>query len=105
MQLDLSELTMSTFAGHEGTLFRFEANGSAFALKMIRVYAQPGQFPGRRTPFSVLFSGPAERVFVQGIGRLSADGFGGADLFMTRIMPPSPIELDRPAGFYEVVFT
>lgn len=67
-------------------------------LVLVEATAKPTGHPDD-TAFSLVFRGPTDRSFVQGIVRLRHDAIGDHDIFMTAIS-----EKDE-GRFYEAVFT
>ena len=92
------ELSAETFAPHVGTTFRVlveDANAGVSAIELAEVRLGTPQ-PGapREQPFSLHFTGPADRLLEQGTYVLDHDQLGRLDIFLVAIGP----------GRYEAVF-
>ncbi len=97
--IDLATVEMSAFAPHIGTEFAVGDEGAA-TLTLTAVDAARGATgQGRRSAFSLLFSGPRQSMLWQGIHTLEHPILGRLDLFLV------PIEPDMRGARYEAVFT
>lgn len=99
----LESLTLETFAPRIGERFRLSADaGQAVEVTLIEATplgAAARSQAARRTPFSVVFLGPAAPVWPQHIYRVEHDVMGTLDLFLVPLGP-------RDGGMmYEAVFT
>jgi hypothetical protein len=109
----LETLTAADFKSLQGTRFRLIGKSSAGNGPAVSVEAEladvsenaPGPPGASRTPFSVVFHGPIEPVFPQGIYQLEHEQFGTLELFVVPIGPNEVAPSETPAAMrYEVVF-
>jgi hypothetical protein len=98
----LQDLTESSFSPLLGTTCRLVVADSAPPVELeIAEVSLAGQVrDGQRTPFSVVFLGPAGRHLPQGIYHLEHEQLGRLDLFLVPIGP-------EPSGRhrYQAIFT
>lgn len=91
----LADVTPDTFRPHVGTGFSIEVEvDEPIVLTLEEVHAHGAGHELRPQPFSLVFSGPQDRLATQGNFLLRHPALGDLVLFMV------PIE----AGRYEVVF-
>jgi hypothetical protein len=111
--LNPAAVTAAMFAPFEGQDFLFLSGELQLRLTLFEVGRNKKDGIGQRTPFSLLFTGPGDSSFLQGIGRLSAPRFGELEIFVTRVMPPpsacqgmaqQPAANPAGPGYYEAVF-
>ena len=100
----LETFTVATFAERLGERFDLQAEDeSSFAVELIEATAlgsgEPAAGGDRRTPFSIVFRGPARPVLPQRIYRLEHAALGAFELFLVPIGP------DGAGMRYEAVFT
>jgi hypothetical protein len=108
----LETLTAGDFRGAQGTRFRLAGGpGSgmpaAVDVELIDVTEHAARPAGTfRTPFSLLFHGPAEPVMPQGTYRLEHEHLDALELFVVPVEAPGPAGSGpaRPVTCYEVVF-
>jgi hypothetical protein len=95
----LEDFTIETFAARVGERFRirFEAGGPAEA-ELVEVTPVGLPAEGVRTPFSLVFRGPAGASQPQRIYRVEHDELGDFELFLVPIAP------DDEGPLYEAVF-
>ena len=92
----LADATADTFRPHVGTGFAIEVEGGEpLVITLDDVEVRPGAPGGRTDPFTLLFSGPPERMVPQATLRLSHDVLGHLDIFLVPLGP----------GRYEAVFS
>jgi hypothetical protein len=98
----LERLTCADFARDVGTTFRLEW-GDARGIPLVLVEAK--EVPGRagspdapRTPFTLVFRGPAEPVFPQRTYALAGPASGRLEIFLV------PVGRDAAGVLYEAVF-
>ena len=90
---------------YQNQTFRISADsGAQLEVELVEVtdLGAPGatiEDKGKRRPFSLVFSGPMDPVFPQGIYRLEHDKFEALHVFFVPIGP------DSKGMRYEVVFT
>ncbi|HVF75250.1 MAG TPA: hypothetical protein VM938_09385 [Acidimicrobiales bacterium] len=91
----LADPTPDTFRPHVGTPFSIEVEGGdPLVLTLEEVQAHAGGHEQRAEPFTLVFSGPADRQAPQATLRLTHQAIGAFDLF---IVPTG-------VGRYEAVF-
>lgn len=97
--MDLADLDHETFERHAGERFTLRAGDGALELTLSSVTAgvAPAD-PQARTPFSLVFEGPAEPVAGQATYRLEHPELGALDVFVV------PIGADADGAGYEAVF-
>jgi len=108
----LETLTAEDFRGAQGTRFRLAdgpGNGTPAAVdvELVDVTEHAARPAGTvRTPFSLLFHGPAEPVMPQGMYRLEHEHLDALELFVVPVEPAGPAGPGRARAVtcYEVVF-
>lgn len=88
-------LSPDTFRPHVGTTFTIEVEGGeplALTLEEVQVHAQGHEH--RAEPFTLVFTGPSDRLVPQATLKLAHEVVGELDIFLV------PTELGR----YEAVF-
>ena len=99
--MDLSQLTYETFRDRKGQSFR--DTGAGIDLELLEVddlTAVARNVPSdARTPFSLIFRGPAEPAVSQGIRPLEHDELGTLEIFVV------PIALEPDGMRYQAVFS
>lgn len=100
MRRMLESLKISDFSGRVGEEFRLEGPAGAVPLRLVEVVdlgwrENPGP---RRSPFSLVFSGPQAPVFPQRIWPLEHAALGRLEIFIVPIGP------DGSGMRYEAVF-
>jgi hypothetical protein len=89
------DLSPDTFRPHIRTAFAIEVEGAEpLVLTLEEVRLHPGGHDQRAEPFTLLFSGPVDRMAPQATLRLAHDHLGPLDIFLV------PVETGR----YEAVF-
>jgi hypothetical protein len=96
MHLDL--VTAADFQPHAGSSFVVKLPGGSFPVELVEVTEQPQHARGGRTPFSLVFRGPAQPIISQGTYLFSHDVLGEASIFIV------PIQPDSLGSRYEAVF-
>jgi hypothetical protein len=92
----LAGATADTFRPHVGTGFAIEVDGGEpLVITLDDVDVHPGRGGPRAEPFTLLFSGPPERMAPQATLRLAHDVLGRLDIFLVPLGP----------GRYEAVFS
>ena len=99
--MDLSELTIDTFAPRAGESFRDTEAGTTLELLQVEDLTEVARnvAPGQRTPFSLVFRGPREPVVDQSIRTLAHDELGELALFLV------PIAQEADGMRYQAVFS
>lgn len=99
----MDQLALSDFEPHIGSVFKLDNSDNpgidlvlATAEKITTSSSNP--LPGGR-PFSLIFRGPAESSFEQGIRPLSHPVMGFIEIFLV------PIQPDATGALYEAVFS
>jgi hypothetical protein len=108
----LETLTAEDFRGAQGTRFRLAGgpgNGAPAAVdvELVDVTEHAARPAGTfRTPFSLLFHGPAEPVWPQGTYRLEHEHLDALELFVVPVEPSGAPGAGRARAVtcYEVVF-
>ena len=102
----LGTFTVETFGRRLGERFRIHPQGAPpydvtliEATALARDAGRGGGDDGGRTPFSIVFRAPADRLLPQQIYRLDHDAIGTFEIFLVPIGP------DREGMRYEAVFT
>ncbi len=96
--VDLRSVTPETFEGLVGDTFTCAAGETTIELSLDECTAGVAPAGGAsRTPFSLVFGGPAEPLLGQGIRRLEHARLGAFEIFLV------PIAADAGAR-YEAVF-
>lgn len=100
---ELAELTLETFSGRLGDRFQLTPAGSGaeaspVELRLSEAVALGEAPPGLRSPFSIVFSGPAENIQPQGVYRLEHEVLGRFELFLVALQPAG-------GGRYEAIFS
>jgi len=99
---DLGALSADQFSPHVGSIFRLPVDdGEDLDLELVDVAARPGDTVegAQRQPFSILFRGPADRVFEQQTCSMVHPVLGELSLFLV------PLEPDKEGACYEAVFS
>lgn len=95
----LEKLQCQDFSSRIGDTFRLALDGGeTLELELIEA-AEVGGTAKDRTPFSVVFRGPAEPVLAQQICHLEHRELGSLDLFLV------PLSQAEDGADYEAVFT
>ena len=97
----LEGLTLARFADHLGERFHVRLPGSAGALEVELIRADPlpaGRSPGRKQPFVLEFRGPLEPRLGQGTWTLEHESLAKLDLFVVPVGP------DGQGLCYEAIF-
>lgn len=99
--MDLSDLTYETFRDRKGQSFRDTEAGIALELLEVDDLAEVARnVPAdSRTPFSLIFRGPAEPVVSQGIRPLEHDELGTLEIFIV------PIAQEQDGLRYQAIFS
>ena len=97
----LETFTRSTFEPLLGDTFRVHLGGPGAIEVVLTDASELSMASARpdRTPFSIVFRGPAGGILPQGTYRMDHQGLGAFDLFLV------PIGADGEAVRYEAVFT
>jgi Domain of unknown function (DUF6916) len=101
----LEHLTVETFAPAVGDTFVLDAGDAGrLDLELLDARALERDDPpgsgesGRRTPFTVVFRGPAEPLLPQRIYRLEHATLGPLEIFIV------PVARDEAGAVYEAIF-
>jgi len=99
--MEIKDLTYETFRDRTGESFRDTEAGIALdLLEVDDLTAVARNVPAdARTPFSLVFRGPAEPVVSQGIRPLEHDELGTLEIFIV------PIALEQDGLRYQAVFS
>jgi hypothetical protein len=98
--LDLGGLTLEAWSGRLGEAFKAEhGDGTPVDFELVEATALMTRPPdtGAGSGFSLLFRGPAEPRFEQGIVSLENAEWGTVDLFVV------PLRRDQGGVFYEAI--
>lgn len=97
---ELIELTLATFEPLVGQVFTIASADDACIQATLIEAVSAGEKPmaGGRAPFSIVFSGPGERILPQGIRRLEHETLGALDVFLV------PLQPEAGAARYQAVF-
>ena len=96
-RVDLGELTLATFEPLVGDRFDVEATPAPVAFTLVSATAA-GEWPGGRTPFSLVFLGPGEPLLPQATYALRHAVLGVLEIFLV------PIARDADGVRYEAIF-
>jgi hypothetical protein len=96
--MNLSELTVETFAPRIGESFTIAAEPDPIAL-VLDAAEELGEWPGGRQPFDLRFRGPHDPLLEQAIYRLEHAELGPLEIFIV------PIGRDADSTTYQAVFT
>lgn len=98
--MDLDAVSAADFNPHIGSAFLIRFTDGEYTLRLAEVTEQPALgWPGSsRSPFSLVFSGPAQPILRQGTYLLQHDVLGDLTLFIV------PIQPDSSGSRYEAVF-
>ena len=101
----LDDLTLDTFASLLHGTFRADVGtGEPLVLELVEAVDLGGHSvtasprPGERSPFSIVFRGPAEPMLAQRTHRIEHERLGAFELFLV------PIGRDSSGMRYEAVF-
>lgn len=99
---ELAGLTADSFDDLVGDRFQLVAGSEApepgeLRLSEVSVLGPPP--PGLRTPFSLVFTGPADSIRLQGIYRLEHEALGSFELFLVPLAP------DGSGARYQAIFS
>jgi hypothetical protein len=99
--MDLAALTYDMFAGRVGETFRDDAAGLELELVEVEDLTPIARNvpAGARTPFSLMFRGPAEPAVAQGIRSLGHDEIGELAIFIV------PVAKEADGMRYQAVFS
>ncbi len=96
-RVDVADLVKSTFAPHLHTTFQFRVeSGDRVDLELIEVADLRGTPSEGR--FSLMFRGPSDRPFSQGICEISHDQIGVFSIFVV------PVGANEEHAYYQAVF-
>ena len=84
--MELSDVTVETFAGREGERFWIAFPDGRVELTLAAVEGQPEHW-GSREPFSITFHGPLERVLPPQTWPLEHEELGRLEIFVVPIGP------------------
>jgi hypothetical protein len=91
---DVAALTLDDFTGHVGEPFAIGPlagpDGEPITVEVHLHEAEalgPDPGDGRRTPFSLVFTGPMDRMLSQGTARLDHATLGVLELFVVPVQP------------------
>ncbi len=99
----MDNLALSAFEDHAGSVFKL-AVGADREIDLVLISAErmpttgPVATPESGRPFSLLFRGPQEQPFGQGIHHLSHPEIGEIGIFLV------PMQPDAEGPLYEAVF-
>ena len=92
--------TLQDFRAQIGTTFRVEGLEAEVDLELNSVDDLPVSGPGRAEPFSLLFTGAADRFLPQATYRMRHETLGELEVFFVPIGPDPQTGLMR----YETIF-
>lgn len=94
------DLTLETFAEHVAETFRVRGSADDVGVDITLSFAEPlvQDAVGGRTPFSIMFHGPADRILPQQIFAIEHETLGTFELFLV------PLQPDQDGARYEAVF-
>jgi hypothetical protein len=97
----LEQFTIDTFRPLVGASFRVEGDDTPLELELVAVdqLGEEGGASSRRSPFSLVFRGPAEPLLPQRIYPFENDALGRFEIFIVPIGP------DESGMGYEAIFT
>jgi hypothetical protein len=99
MRRMLENMTFGDFSGRVGEEFLLEGPSGAVSLTLAEAVDLARDQPGpRRSPFSLIFRGPASPIFPQRIWALEHAALGRLEIFLVPIGP------DAAGMRYEAVF-
>ena len=95
----LETLTKESWTSYLNHAFKIDLESESLAMELVEVSGL-GEKPGAdREPYSLVFRGPAQPVFEQGLIELKHQELGALALFLVPIGP------DSQGMCYEAVFT
>lgn len=99
--MDIQDLTYETFRDRTGQAFRDTEAGISLELLEVEDLTAVARNvpPDARTPFSLVFRGPAEPAVSQGIRPLEHDELGSLEIFVV------PIGMEPDGLRYQAVFS
>ena len=99
--MDISDLTYETFRDRHGQSFRDTEAGITLELLEVDDLTAVARNvpPDARTPFSLIFRGPAEPAVSQGIRPLEHDELGALEIFVV------PVAMESDGMRYQAVFS
>ncbi|HEX7119524.1 MAG TPA: hypothetical protein VF212_12090 [Longimicrobiales bacterium] len=96
----IESFTHELFSGRKGEVFRIRLGaGHAIETRLIEVRERARHARTDRTPFTLLFRGPADAVLPQRIYPMEHDELGAFELFLVTVGP------DAEGMRYEAVFS
>ena len=102
--LPLDELSADRFKPCEGQTFRIPTDGGTLELELTQVSSLKGDTPRKdKSPFSLLFRGPAGTHFEQQIVPLENETLGRLELFLVPLGPD--LKDEGRSTLFEAVFT
>ena len=99
--MELSDVTVETFAGREGQRFWIRFSDGTLELTLAAVEGQPEHWGSTeaREPFSITFHGPLEHVLPPRIWPVEHEELGRLEMFVVPIGP------EADAMRYQAVFS
>jgi len=95
----VQDLTVEDFAARVNDDFRVSDGSASWQFSLVEAAARGSGRPGKRTPFALLFLGPAAPILPQAMYRFEHPALPPLDLF---IVPVGP---DGDRMRYEAIFT
>jgi len=95
----VQDLTVEDFAAHLNEDFTVSHGTASWQFSLVEAAARGTGRPGKRTPFSLLFVGPASPTLPQAIYRFEHAALPPLDIFIVPIGP------DGDRMRYEAVFS
>jgi hypothetical protein len=100
--MDLTDVTVETFAGREGQRFWIEFQDGELDLTLASVTPAPDNYAssGKRHPFSVIFHGTLEHVLPQQMWPVKHEELGATEMFLVPVGPDDAAAVMR----YQAIF-
>ena len=99
--MDLANLAHEHFTGLLHERFRVQNGGAVVELELVEVTKLGNGSKGRRDPFSLIFRGPGDVTFPQGIHSLQGSAPDALEIFLVPIGRGE----DGTGMLYQAVFT
>ncbi len=91
-------ISHENFSGHLNAKFQIDVAENSLDLELVEVEVGNSIDPSQRVPFTLIFQGPKDSVFPEGIYSVSNDDAGSFELYIIPIVSPG----DRQS--YQVIF-
>ncbi len=79
-------ISHENFSGHLNALFRVEVAETSLELELVEVEVGKSIDPSLREPFTLIFQGPKDSIFTEGIYNVSNDDAGSFELYIIPIV-------------------